>query len=179
MKKTAAPTVEEISAKYGEQYFTVSLSKHRHPIDAFVVYGSIEDIVSTMDATIYGVDPEAADLAAWSASISDDVRTLVTMPDCAGPDSARVHPQAIAEVYEIRQVDAWHDGEGWYYNETWKLGSFITAAADVPRAFRRALATMGIKCQPHATRTEYDGDVYEIVYRKTGAPLFCAIPQEV
>ncbi len=29
-----------------------------------------------------------------------------------------------------------------------------------------------------ATRTEYDGDIYEIVDRKTGEPLFCAIPEE-
>ena len=171
MKKTA-PTLEEISAKYGEQYFNVSLSKHRHPADAFMVYGTLEDIVSTMDATIWGVDPEAADFSAWSARISDDARTLVVMPDCEGPDSAQVHPQALADAYELQQVDAWHDGEGWTYNETWKLGSFITTSADVPRAFRRALAKLGITLKPHTTRTEYDGDVIEIVDRKTGRPLF-------
>lgn len=175
MKKTA-PTLEEISAKYGEQYFTVSLSKHRHPVDAFMVYDTLEGIVSTMDATIYGVDPEAADFSAWSARISDSARTLVTMPDCEGPDSARVHPQALADAYEIRQIDAWHDGEGWTYNQTFSLGTFSTFAKDTPRAIRYYLKSKGITLAPHTTRTEYDGDVYEITDRETGAPLFAAIP---
>ena len=40
------------------------------------------------------------------------------------------------------------------------------------------LKSQGVTFAPHATRTEYDGDVYEIVDRKTGEPLFCAIPEE-
>lgn len=174
--KKSTPTLEEISAKYGEQYYTVRLSKHRHPVDAFMVYDTLEGIVSTMDTTILEVDPEAADLSAWSARISDDARPLVTMPDCEGPDSAQVHPQALADAYEIRQIDAIAYDDGWTYNETWELGSFITASADVPRAFRRALAKQGIMFAPHTTRTEYDGDVYEIIDRETGAPLFAAVP---
>lgn len=81
--------------------------------------------------------------------------------------------------YEIRQVDAlMQDDESWYYNETWHLGEFATASADVPRAFRRALANIGVTFYRGRTRTEYDGDVYEITDRRTGEPLFVAIPQD-
>lgn len=82
-----------------------------------------------------------------------------------------------ATAYEIRQIDAYLYDDCWTYNTTYRLGSFATAAADVPRAFRRALANLGISFYRGRTRTEYDGDVYEIVDRKTGEPLFAAIPQ--
>ncbi len=52
-------------------------------------------------------------------------------------------------------------------------------AADVPRAFRHALRRLGVSFYPGRTVTEYDGDLYEIIDRKTGEPLFVAIPQEV
>ena len=80
-------------------------------------------------------------------------------------------------AFEIRQVDAWSYDDGWTYNETWHLGEFTTAG-DVPRAFRRALAKMGIQFYRGRTVTEYDGDVYEICDRATHEPLFAAIPQE-
>ena len=82
-----------------------------------------------------------------------------------------------ATAYEIRQIDAYmYDGE-WTYNTTYRLGDFATASADVPRAFRRALANLGITFFKGRTRTEYDGDIYEIIDRETGAPMFAAIPQ--
>ena len=84
----------------------------------------------------------------------------------------------ITDRYEVRQVDAWNDGEGWTYNESWHLGTFTTTG-DPARAFRRALANLGIVFYRGRTVTEYDGDVYEIVDRATGEPLFCAIPEEV
>ena len=86
--------------------------------------------------------------------------------------------KADATRYEIRQVDAIAYDDGWSYNETWSIGTFATAAADVPRAFRRALANLGVLFVPHKTATVYDGDVYEIIDRETGAPIFCAIPQD-
>lgn len=82
------------------------------------------------------------------------------------------------ERYEIRQIDAIAYYDGWTYNETWCLGTFETTAQDIPRAFRRALARLGIRFYRGRTRTEYDGSVYEIVDRKTGAPLFVAIPTD-
>ena len=82
-------------------------------------------------------------------------------------------------IYEIRQVDALHDGDGWTYNETHRLGTFTSAADNPAKTFRAALARMGIKFYRGTTRTEYDGDVCEIVDRRDGMPLFAAIPQEV
>lgn len=82
-------------------------------------------------------------------------------------------PQKV--TYEIRQIDAWMYDDSWTYNETWHLGTFKTAG-DPARAFRRALARMGVTFHRGRTVTEYDGDVYEIVDRATGEPLFCAIP---
>ena len=77
------------------------------------------------------------------------------------------------KTYELRQVDAWDDGEGWTYNETWPLVTYRhdTAYNDA-RAMHRALNRLGITCNPGRTATEYDGDVIEIVDRKTGRPLF-------
>lgn len=81
--------------------------------------------------------------------------------------------------YEVHQVSAMmQDDESWYYNETWKMFEYTTTAADRARAFRRALARFGISFIKGRTRTEYDGDVYEIVDRKTGEPLYAAIPME-
>ena len=81
------------------------------------------------------------------------------------------------ERYEVRQVDAWAYDDGWTYNESWPVGTFATFAHDIPRAIRRYLKSQGITFAPHKTATVYDGDVYEIVDRETGAPLFAAIPQ--
>ena len=81
-------------------------------------------------------------------------------------------------TYEIRQVDAWmYDGD-WTYNDSWHLDTFTTTG-DVPRAFRRALARLGVTFYRGRTVTEYDGGIYEIVDRATREPLFAAIPQEV
>ena len=111
----------------------------------------------------------------WSSSDQQEHKYIAWYYIAEGAPAMK--PNATA--YEIRQIDAYLYDDCWTYNETYRLGSFCTASADVPRAFRRALASMGIRCQPHATRTEYDGDVYEIVDRKTGQPLFVAIPEEV
>ena len=79
--------------------------------------------------------------------------------------------------YEIRQVDAMNDGEGWYYNETFKIGEFKTSAADHKTAFSKALRKIGIVCKRGKCRIDFDGDIYEVVERKTNMPLFAAIPQ--
>lgn len=176
MKRTYTPSLEEISRKLGERYFTVSVGKRHQPHDSFLEYGDLETIVSMMETTIYGIDP-AAELDKWSARISYEGRDLVIMRNCSGPDSAEVLPQPAGDRYEIRQVDAWHDGEGWTYNESWEIGNFVTTG-DTARAFRHALARLGITFNRGKTATEYDGDVYEIVDRATREPLFAAIPQD-
>lgn len=59
----------------------------------------------------------------------------------------------------------------------------ITNTATQPqperRAFYRALARLGIRFYRGKVRAIDDGCIIEIIDRKTGAPLFCAIPQEV
>lgn len=78
--------------------------------------------------------------------------------------------------YEIRQVDAWNNGEGWTYNETFKIGEFATNAADHKRAFLNALRKIGIVCKRGKCKVEFDGDIYEVQERKSGLPMFAAIP---
>lgn len=178
MKRTYTPSLEELSRQYGEQYFTVSLGRRHRPHDAALQYGTLEDIISLMDSTIFCTDPDA-DPADYSAHISYAGRDLVVMPDCAGPDSAQVYPQPAGDTYEVRQINAWNDGEGWTYNESWHLGTFTTTG-DPARAFRRYLKQHhGVTFYKGRTATEYDGDVYEIVDRATRQPLFAAIPQEM
>jgi len=164
--------------KHNETYYTLELTElATGKSDAFIVFGSLEDIVSTMDATIYSVDPDA-DPAQYRAVISHGKTELVVMPTCAGPDNAIITaPQPAAHTYEIRQVDAWMYDDSWTYNTSYHLGTFTTAG-DPARAFRRALAKLGITFYRGRTATEYDGDVFEIVDRATREPLFCAIPQE-
>lgn len=176
MKRTYTPSLEEISRKLGERYFSVSIGKRHQPHAEMLEYGDLETIIDMMETTIYNINP-AADLDKWSARISYEGRDLVIMRNCSGPDEAEVLPQPAGDCYEIRQVDAWHDGEGWTYNESWEIGSFTTAG-DPARAFRRALAKLGVTFYRGRTATEYDGDVYEIVDRATRQPLFAAIPQD-
>lgn len=180
MSKNYIPSLEELSREYGERYFTLEIGKRHRPHECFLEFGTLEDIISVMDATIYGIDPDAADLAAWSARISFMGRELVTMRDCASPGSAEVVPQPAGDMWEIRHVDALPDDEdGWTYNTMYRLGTFTSAAANPTKAFRAALARMGIRFHRGRTVTVYDGDVCEIIDRKTGEPLFAAIPQEV
>ncbi len=179
MKTTYAPSLEALSRQYGERYFTVTTCKRGHKAASAADYGTLEDIVSTADAIVFSEDP-AADLDRYSLRISYEGRELVHIPCVgAGPDSARVLPQPLGDTYEVRQVDAYLYDDCWTYNETWHLGSFTTAVADVPRAFRAALRRLGVTFHRGRTVTEYDGDVYEIVDRATREPLFVAIPQEV
>lgn len=165
--------------KHNEAFYTLELTElATGKSDAFTVFGSLEDIVNTMDCSIFNTFGDDADPAEYRAVISNDKTELVVMPTCAGPDEAIITaPQPTPQAYEIRQIDAWYDGEGWTYNESWHLGTFTTTG-DPARAFRRALAKLGITFYRGRTSTEYDGDVYEIVDRATREPLFCAIPQE-
>lgn len=79
-------------------------------------------------------------------------------------------------VYEIRQIDALNDGESWYWNTSYNLGTFSTKANNHKRAFLRALHNLGIVCKRGACYVDYDGSIYELRERKTDMPLFAAIP---
>lgn len=79
--------------------------------------------------------------------------------------------------FEIRQIDALNfEGEGWYWNTSYKMGEFQTTAADCKRAFLYALHKMGIVCKRGRMTVVYNGDIYELQDRRTKEPLFAAIP---
>jgi hypothetical protein len=178
-------TLESISKRYqinehGEAYYTVELTDlMTGATDTALEFGSLRDIVNAVDASIFNAFGDDADPAQYRATISHGTTELVIMPTCAGPDEAIITtPQAPAYTYEIREIDAWMYDDSWTWNTSYRLGSFTTTG-DPARAFRRAIKRLGVTLYKGKTVTEYDGDVYEIVDRKTRQPLFAAIPQEV
>ena len=78
--------------------------------------------------------------------------------------------------FDIREVDAIAYDEGYVWNTSYHLGTMKTAAKDEKRAFLSWLKRNGIRFRPGTIRVEFDGDVYEVVERKTGCPLFAAVP---
>ena len=80
--------------------------------------------------------------------------------------------------FEIRQIDAWPDGEAWTYNESFRIGEFSTKAKNIKRAFCRALHGLGVVFYRGRVVVVEDGDLLEIQTRKSGEPLFVAIPVE-
>jgi hypothetical protein len=189
MKRTYTPSLEELSRQYGEQYFTVTTREAGHKSEPALDYGTLEDLVSIADATIFNAYGDAADLDRYSIRISYAGRELVYIP-CVGdgPDSAQVMPQPAGDTYEVREIDAWAEYDdpedpeetpSWVWNTSYNIGTFTTAG-DPARALRRYLKDHhGVTFYRGRTVTEYDGDVYEIVDRATRQPLFAAIPQEV
>lgn len=80
--------------------------------------------------------------------------------------------------YEIRQVDAWESTEGGFtWNNSIRIGAFETAAQDHKKAFLKALHKIGFVLKRGSCKVDFDGDIYKICERKTGKPLFAAIPQ--
>lgn len=77
--------------------------------------------------------------------------------------------------YEVRRVDAWQDSEGWYENESWKIGEYTTKS-DSKRSFLNAVKKCGLTCKRGRCRAYFDGDIWTIEDRKTGEPLVWAIP---
>lgn len=77
--------------------------------------------------------------------------------------------------YEVRQVDAWADGDCWTYNETWNMFCFKTSAKDHKKAFLNALRRHGIRFNVKI-RVDFDGTLYEAVNAKTNEPIVVAIP---
>ena len=80
-------------------------------------------------------------------------------------------------AFEIRQIDALHlENEGWFWNASYKMGEFKTSATDEKRAFLYALHKMGIVCKRGKMKVIYDSDIFEVQDRRTGEPLYAAIP---
>ena len=80
--------------------------------------------------------------------------------------------------FEIRQIDAWFDGESWTYNESFRIGEFSTQAKNVKRAFCRALHRLGVVFYRGCVAVVDEGDLLEVKNRKSGEPFFVAIPME-
>ena len=80
--------------------------------------------------------------------------------------------------FEIRQIDALFDGEAWTYSESFRIGEFCTKAENIKRAFCRALHGLGIVFYRGHVVVVDDGDLLEVQDRKSGEPLFVAIPME-
>ena len=80
--------------------------------------------------------------------------------------------------FEIRQIDAWFDGEVWTYNESFRIGEFFTKAENIKRAFCRALRGLGVVFYRGRIVVVDDGELLEIQDRKSGEPLFAAVPIE-
>ena len=79
--------------------------------------------------------------------------------------------------FQIRQVDAIMYDDSWNWNTSYNLGTMTTIAKDERRAFIRWLNNKaGVSFFRGRTRITFDGDCYTVEDRKTGKPLFCAIP---
>lgn len=82
--------------------------------------------------------------------------------------------------FEVREIDAMMmegmDGNEWCWNSSFHIGEFTTNAKNIRRAFTNYLRKLDISFLLNRTVIEFDGDVYEILDRKTKAPLFAAIP---
>ena len=82
------------------------------------------------------------------------------------------------EKFEVRQINAWFDGEGWTYNESFRIGEFSTKSKNVKRAFCRALHGLSVVFYRGRVVVVDEGDLLEIQNRKDGEPLFVAIPMD-
>ena len=81
--------------------------------------------------------------------------------------------------YELRQIDAWgNKTDGYDYNETFHIGTYNQRSDDGIRSFLRGLHKYGITCKRGVCRVEYDGDIYELIERKTDRPIICAVPMD-
>ena len=79
--------------------------------------------------------------------------------------------------YEIREIDAMPECDNlWYWNSSYKIGTFKTNANDHKRAFLNALKKLNITCKRGMCYIAFDGDIYELRERKTDMPLIAAIP---
>lgn len=79
--------------------------------------------------------------------------------------------------FEIRQVDAYREeNDGWTWNTSYRLGDFTAAdTTNIPRKFIRELKKLDITFKPGRTLLYDDGDLLEVVDRKTKEPLFAAL----
>ena len=82
--------------------------------------------------------------------------------------------------YEIRQVDALQEEEGyWVWNTSYHIATVSIPAnvKDLESALLYRMRKAGIVSRPGRTRlVSIDGNLYELQDRKTGEPLIAFIP---
>ncbi len=76
--------------------------------------------------------------------------------------------------FEVIQIDAIAYDEDWVWNESFKLGEFLTRAQDEGRAFTAWLRNKGITFRKGYTMIEDDFEGLTIMERGTRKPLFYA-----
>lgn len=92
-----------------------------------------------------------------------------------GYDDLHVMNTWARDRFELRTVDAWAEPDGgWVWNESRHVGYLDTFSRNVRRAFRRAVRRLGWD-YGRSYAVQYDGDVYELVDRKSGKPVFACL----
>lgn len=83
-------------------------------------------------------------------------------------------------LWEVRQIDAICEDNNWIWNSSISVFEFNVREGNpnVIRAFYRALKKYGVVFKPGRVLCIDDGDILEILDRKTKEPLFAAIPCE-
>lgn len=93
-------------------------------------------------------------------------------------EKGKIEMETKKTKFEVREIEAWMDLDGWTYNDSRKIAVFNTAAAGEKRAFLNTLHKLGIVCKRGMCVVINDGYCYELQNRKTGEPLFAAIPMD-
>lgn len=78
-------------------------------------------------------------------------------------------------LWELREIDAWDDGEGgWTWNDSFVLKRFRSDADDLKGLFLRVLADVRGRPLPKGVFRvdDSDWDILEIQQRKTGMPVY-------
>ena len=81
-------------------------------------------------------------------------------------------------LYELREIDAWDDGEGgWTWNDSFVLKRFRSDADDLKGLFLRVMADVRGRPLPRGVFRVDDSDWYilEIQQRKTGMPVYAMV----
>ena len=81
-------------------------------------------------------------------------------------------------LWELREVDAWADGEGgWTWNDSFVFKRFRSDADDLKRLFLRVLADVHGRPLPRAVFRvdDSDWDILEVQRRRDGCPVYAMV----
>jgi len=82
-----------------------------------------------------------------------------------------------AQTWEIRQIDAYDDGDFWVDKCSWRIGTMKSKSSDIGYLFRQALKKTGIRLDRKQTEICIDGpDAYTMIVRKTQEPILTIVP---